>query len=382
VNKLVIITSSPVNISTWLKGQPKYLSKFFQVEMITSFSSNIKEIENYEGVRINVIPITRKITPFKDIISLFRIIKYLYKFQPDIVYSMNPKSGLLGMLAGRITNIPIRMHCVVGLVDFGSKGLKKKILIWSEKVTYFFSTNLYSNSKELGEYIAKNFSQKNIKTIGNGSINGVDTNFFSNSASPSEKQKIKNELNFKSSDFVITFIGRIVKDKGINDLVSAFLKLSSRKDNLKLLIIGSYDDNLNPINKITKDEIEKSINIKRIDFQDDIRNFLEITDLFVLPSYREGFPNVLLEAGCYGIPIVASNINGCNEVVEHGVNGLLFEKKDIEGLIESINIFLTNDKFYNSARENMRNLIIDKYSQDRFHNNLYFEMKELILLNS
>tara|TARA_B110000967_G_scaffold209987_2_gene269253 strand:+ start:15536 stop:16672 length:1137 start_codon:yes stop_codon:yes gene_type:complete len=378
----MIITSVPVNISTWLKGQPKYLSKFFQVEIITSFSSNIKEIENYEGVKINTIPLTRKITPFRDIISLYKIIKYLNKFQPDIVYSMNPKSGLLGMLAARIVNTPIRMHCIVGLVGFGSQGLKKRILIWSEKLTYYFSTNLYANSKSQGEYIAKNLTSKNIKTIGHGSINGVDTSFFLSRKSSFEKQKIKKELNFTSSDFVITFIGRIVKDKGIDDLVSAFLKLSLKQENLKLLIIGSYDDNLNPINKITKDEIEKSKNIKRINFQHDIRKFLEITSLFVLPSHREGFPNVLLEAGSFGIPIVASNINGCNEVIEHGTNGLLFEKKDIDGLVESINIFLTNNEFYNSSKLNIRNTVISKYSQDRFHSNLYVEIDRLISLNS
>jgi len=378
----MIITSVPVNISTWLKGQPKYLSKFFQVEIITSFSSNIKEIENYEGVKINTIPLTRKINPFRDIISLYKIIKYLNKFQPDIVYSMNPKSGLLGMLAARIVNTPIRMHCIVGLVGFGSQGLKKRILIWSEKLTYYFSTNLYANSKSQGEYIAKNLTSKNIKTIGHGSINGVDTSFFLSRKSSFEKQKIKKELNFTPSDFVITFIGRIVKDKGIDDLVSAFLKLSLKQENLKLLIIGSYDDNLNPINKITKDEIEKSKNIKRINFQHDIRKFLEITSLFVLPSHREGFPNVLLEAGSFGIPIVASNINGCNEVIEHGTNGLLFEKKDIDGLVESINIFLTNNEFYNSSKLNIRNTVISKYSQDRFHSNLYFEIDRLISLNS
>ena len=378
MKRLVIITSVPVNISTWLKGQPKYLSQFFQVEIVTSFSNKIKEIENYEGVKINTITFTRRITPLRDLIALYKLIRYFNKFQPDIVYSLNPKSGLLAMIAAKIVNIPIRMHCVVGLVNFGSKGLKKRVLIWSEQLTYYFATNLYCNSRLLGKYISTNLTSKKVRTIGHGSVNGVDMDYFSSSTSTSEKYRIQSELNFTSDDFIITFVGRIVKDKGVDDLVSAFSKLSVLNNNLKLLIIGSYDDNLNPIKKITRDEIEKSQNIKRINFQDDIRQFFEITNLFVLPSHREGFPNVLLEAGSYNIPIVASNINGCNEVVENGVNGLLFENKNIEALVDSINIFMTNDEFYNSVKENIRSTIFAKYSQEKFHKDLHAELNNLL----
>lgn len=378
MKKLVIITSVPINISTWLKGQPKFLSQFFEVEIVTSFSNDIKKIADYEGVKINTIEFSRRFTPVRDLISLFHLIKYLFKFKPDIVYSLNPKSGMLGMIAARVTNIPVRMHCVVGLVYFGSKGFRKKILVWSEKITYFFSTNLYCNSKNLANYIEKNLTNRAVRTIGNGSINGIDTIYFKKKATSFEKEKIRKELGFSLDDFIITFIGRIVKDKGIDDLVTAFSELSKKHNNLKLLIIGSYDDNLNLIHKDTKNHIENSNKITRINFQNDIRRYLEVSNLFVLPSHREGFPNVLLEAGSFEIPLVASNINGCNELIENGENGLLFEKKDVQELTKSIDIFLNNNDFYNKAKKNIRKTVISKYSQNEYYENLYFEMKKLL----
>lgn len=378
MKKLVIITSVPINISTWLKGQPKFLSQFFEVEIVTSFSNNIKKIADYEGVKINNIEFSRRFTPLRDLISLFQLIKYLYKFKPDIVYSLNPKSGLLGMIAARVTNIPVRMHCVVGLVYFGSKGFRKKILVWSEKITYFFSTNLYCNSKNLANFIEKNLTNREVRTIGYGSINGIDTIFFKKKATSFEKEKIRKELGFVLDDFIITFIGRIVKDKGIDDLVAAFSELSKKHNNLKLLIIGSYDDNLNSIHKDTKNQIENSNKIKRLNFQNDIRRYLEVSSLFVLPSHREGFPNVLLEAGSFELPLVASNINGCNEVIENGENGLLFDKKDVIDLTKSIDAFINNNDLYNKAKKNIRKTVISKYSKNEFNENLYFEMKKLL----
>jgi glycosyltransferase involved in cell wall biosynthesis len=378
MKKLVIITSVPINISTWLKGQPKFLSQFFEVEIVTSFSNNIKKIADYEGVKINNIEFSRRFTPLRDLISLFQLIKYLYKFKPDIVYSLNPKSGLLGMIAARVTNIPVRMHCVVGLVYFGSKGFRKKILVCSEKITYFFSTNLYCNSKNLANFIEKNLTNREVRTIGYGSINGIDTIFFKKKATSFEKEKIRKELGFVLDDFIITFIGRIVKDKGIDDLVAAFSELSKKHNNLKLLIIGSYDDNLNSIHKDTKNQIENSNKIKRLNFQNDIRRYLEVSSLFVLPSHREGFPNVLLEAGSFELPLVASNINGCNEVIENGENGLLFDKKDVIDLTKSIDAFINNNDLYNKAKKNIRKTVISKYSKNEFNKNLYFEMKKLL----
>jgi len=375
MKKVIIITTVPLSLATLIKGQPKYLSQFFEVKLVTSSSDFNNKIVEYEGVELKSINMTRKITIFQDLKSLLEIFFFILKEKPDIVYTFTPKAGFLGMLSSYFARVPVRIHNIVGMPLMEAKGKKKYLLEFIEKFTYFFSTKLLCNSFGLKQYVSENLTSKKINVLGQGSINGVDIDYFSDNLSENEKKDIRDEYNISQKDFVLTFVGRIVKDKGIDELVEAFVELKKLHNNLKLLLVGDYEENLNPIKQENKDIINNSKDIISVGFQNDVRKFLAITSLFILPSYREGLPNSLIEAGSYGIPLIATDINGCNEIIIDNETGVLVEKKNMESLKNAIELLYTDEILYNSIKSNIRKSTIKRYSQKYFLNELRNELE-------
>lgn len=364
--KLIIVVTVPVVLETWFKGQPHFLSHYYDVEIITSNAPNIQQIEEYEKVKIRTIDFTRKINILKDLKVLFQLWKFFLQAKPDIVYTLTPKAGLLGMIASFFARVPIRIHNVVGLPHLEATGKKRAILELTERLTYLFSTHLYCNSINLKNIMSTQLTSKLVNIIGNGSVNGVDENYFQDILSLDEKKDFRKMLEIEQEDFIITFVGRIVQDKGIRELVEAFSQINQNNPNTSLLLIGDFENNLDPVDTATSKIIQSCKKIIHIPFQHEIRSFLSITDLFVLPSYREGLPNVLIEAGSMGIPLIATNINGCNEIIQNGVNGLLCEKKDTNSLKNAIETLMLNKELYHAVKDNARSSIIKRYSQKYF----------------
>lgn len=376
MKKIIIIVTVPVVLETWLKGQPRFLSKLYNVEIITSNSENIKDIEKYENVPVKIVDFNRKINLFKDLKVLIQLSWYLIKNRPSIVYTLTPKAGLLGMFSSYIARVPHRIHSVVGLPHLEAQGKRREILKLTEKITYLFSTNLYCNSMNLVNEMKK-LIKKEVNVIGNGSVNGVDVEYFKDIYSENEKLELRLKNDIKINDFVITFVGRVVKDKGINELIAVFVKIKQKYKNIKLQIIGDFEEELNPISNEVKQILKSNESIIYIEFQEDIREFLAISNLFVLPSYREGLPNVLIEAGSYGVPLVATNINGCNEVIVDGENGALVNAKDEQSLYYAIEKFIVDEKYYSNIKRNVRKSIKDRYSQKYFWNKLLEEFRNI-----
>jgi len=364
MEKLIIIVTVPVVLETWLKGQANFLSNYYDVEIITAFSPKIKNIELFENCNIKTLDFNRKINLFKDIKVLFQLVAYLNSKKPKIVYTITPKAGLLGMIAAWVARVPCRLHNIVGLPHLEARGKRKAILQLTERVTYSFASQLYCNSHNLKEVIETGLTKKKVNVIGNGSVNGVDSTYFRDNFTQQEKSVMRKRLMINESDYVITFVGRIVKDKGINELIEAFNLLDCT--NLKLMLIGDFEDELDPISIKSKKEIMNNPKIIHNSFQEDIRGFLAISKLFILPSYREGLPNVLLEAGCFGVPLLATDINGCNEVIRDGENGALVKPKDVRSLHEAMKKFVSDDNYYSGIRGNVRKSIKSRYDQEDF----------------
>lgn len=373
MKKLTIIVTVPVVLETWLKGQANFLSKYYEVEIITSYSDSIKSIQNYENVSIKIMDFNRKINLFKDLKVLIQLFLYLIKYKPLIVYTLTPKAGLLGMISSWMARVPHRIHNVVGLPHLEAHGKRKFILTMTEKLTYWFATKVYCNSFNLKKEIEHKMTNKPVGVIGNGSVNGVDMEYFKDTLTEKEKYDIYKNIQIEPNDFVITFVGRIVKDKGINELIKVFSSLKEKYTYIKLLLIGDYEDDLDPISHASREAIEKNEKIIHMKFQQDIRNYLAISSLFVLPSYREGLPNVLIEAGSYGIPLVATDINGCNEIIIDGVNGALVSKKDEDSLYNEIEKFIIDKEYYSYIKSNVRKSIEEQYSQKYFYSKLLHE---------
>jgi glycosyltransferase involved in cell wall biosynthesis len=323
---------------------------------------------------------TRKITPIKDFISLIKLISFLKKERPLIIHSHTPKAGILAMLASKITNIPIRLHTVAGLPLMEEKGNKKKMLELIEKLTYSFSTFVFTNSNGLYKYIIDNnyVSKSKLKVIGNGSSNGVDVNYFSpTSVSEKEKEKLKLSLGILENDFTFVFVGRIVADKGINELINAFDTISFQNNAIKLLLVGEQESHLDPLNENTLKLISSNKNIIKTGFQKDIRPFLAVSDALVFPSYREGFPNVIMQAGAMELPVIATNINGCNEIIINEKNGVLIELKNNGAIVKAMVRLIEDEAFYKNLKSNARSMIVSRFERKVICEKILYEYKEM-----
>ena len=379
MEKLIRITTVPISIEKLLENQPKYFSKFFDITIVSSDKSELEKLGKKQGVKTFCLPLTRKITPFKDIIAIFKLYFFLKRENPKIVHSHTPKAGFVGMTASFLAGVPIRMHTVAGLPLMERKFIKKKVLIFVEKLTYLFATNVYSNSKKLMEFIlSKKFcSKRKIKTLANGSSNGIDTKYFSDNISLISKNKLLDTLKILKNDFVFCYVGRVVKDKGINELVSAFNELNLKNKNCKLIIVGKIENETNPVSKSTMGIIKKNKNILLTGFKNDVRPYLSIGNCFVFPSYREGFPNVLMQAGAMDLPCIATNINGCNEIIQDNINGFLIPPKNIDALVKAMQKIM-DKKLIIKLSKNSRLMVKEKYDQKYFWKKLLIEYNNLV----
>lgn len=378
--KLIRITTVPISLKILLKGQHRFMSTHgIKVIGVASNGEELEEVALSEGIEVKAIEMSRKITPLNDLVSLCLMYKFLKKEKPHIVHTHTPKAGTIGMLAAKLANIPIRLHTVAGLPLMEAIGTKRKVLDFVEKFTYSCATKVYPNSKGLYDFILKNnFTSKDkLHIIGNASSNGIDTSFFSKSnISLEDQNQLKNNLSIAESDFVYIFVGRLVGDKGVNELVEAFLNL--KRDNVKLLLVGSYESELYPLKESSLIEINNNPNIICVGFQNDVRPYFAISNALVFPSYREGFPNAVMQAGAMELPSIVSDINGCNEIIIENKNGIIIPVKNSKLLFEAMEKLCNDLSYYEQLKENSRPMITSRFEQQIVWNAILEEYKMLL----
>ena len=364
--KLIRITTVPLSLDKLLEGQLRFMQQHFEVTAISSEKAYLEKIGNREGVSTHHLEMTRQITPFSDFISLVKLTFYFLKVRPDIVHSHTPKAGIVGMAAAFLARVPHRFHTVAGLPLLEETGNKRKMLDFVEKLTYLFASRVYPNSNGLKEIILQNGYCKasKLKVLANGSTNGINTTYFSNDHfSFAQKEELKARYDIQDSDFVFIFVGRLVTDKGINELIAAFKKLKINHPTAKLLLVGPLETELDPLLPQTLEAIENVKQIKAVGYQQDVRLFFAISHCLVFPSYREGFPNVVMQAGAMELPSIVSNINGCNEIIVPHQNGVIIPTKDEKTLLEVMIELMENKAYYAQLRENARPMIVNRYEQ-------------------
>jgi glycosyltransferase involved in cell wall biosynthesis len=312
---LVRISTVPHSLDLLLKGQMAFMTQQgFEVIMISSSGPEVTELAKREGCQWINAPLTREFNVWKDFKALIHLVKLFHKIKPDIVHSHSPKAGAVGQMAAWICRVPLRIHTVAGLPLLEVSGIKRKILDSVERMTYKCAHWVLPNSKVQAEYLLKNnyLKEEKLKIIGEGSSNGIDLDYFSNTP---EVQKASREIrkgwNLQESDFILVFVGRLANYKGVNELVRAHVNLLKIIPNSKLVLVGPFED-LNPLDDDVRGNIEKEESIFTTGHVEDIRPYLGISDVFVFPSYREGFPQSLMQATAMGLPCVATNINVCN----------------------------------------------------------------------
>lgn len=380
--KLLRITTIPLSLDKLLTGQLRFMSSYFDVIAVSADGPEIETIKKREGCDYLVIPMTRTISPFRDYVALLKMIKLIKREKPTIVHSHTPKAGLIAMLAAYYCKTPIRLHTVAGLPLMETTGFKKQLLVWVERVIYRCANYVYPNSLELKRYIEeqKFTSSDKLKVLGNGSSNGIDVHYFERTtAIMDQAEQLKRKYAISSTNFVFIFIGRIVKDKGINELVNAFDQLNKKHTFIKLILVGPFEDELDPIHPNTRQLIRQNNAIITTGFINDIRPYLAASHVLVFPSYREGFPNAPLQAGCFELPMIVSDINGCNEIVQDGVNGLVVPPKNEIALQKAMETMIVDEALRERCAKASRSIIVHNYSRETVWNALLEEYKNLLM---
>ena len=392
--KLVRITTADISLNSLLKGQLKFLNQYFEVVGVAKDTGVLKEVSEREGIRVVDAPLERPISLVKDIKGLWFLYCLFRKEKPWCVHANTPKGSLLAMIAAWFACVPHRVYTVTGLRYQGAHGMLRTILKTMERLSCLFATNVIPEGQGVLQCLKRdNITKKSLQVIHYGNINGKDTEFFSRdntiqtaSLKQADKQIslrnlsekevrniVRSGLGFSNNDFIYIFIGRLVNDKGLGELADAIRKLENENLEIKLLLIGEIDGEDDALAKDKFNYLMQSKNVKYIGVQSDIRPYLMASDVLVFPSYREGFPNVPLEAGALGLPAIVTNINGSNEIIEDGVNGKIIQAPlDNKGTrVNDITIelytmmkwFYYHPEEVKRMGENARPIICERYEQ-------------------
>lgn len=379
--KLIRITTVPLSLDKLLSGQLHYMNSEYEVIAVSSEKEYLERVGKKEGVRTHCVEMSRKITPIKDCVAVLKLYRFFRNEKPLIVHTHTPKAGIIGMLASKLAGVPNRFHTVAGLPLLETTGITRKVLNFVEKLTYACATKIYPNSFGLQEIILKNNFCKSskLKVLANGSSNGIDTSYFNPELYEEEfKNDLRRRLGINSEDFVFVFVGRLVADKGINEMIEAFELLQQKHSKVKLLLVGSFEEELDPLLPETLRKIKENNSIITVGFQSDVRAYLAISEVLVFPSYREGFPNVVMQAGAMGLPCIVSNINGCNEIIIDGENGVIISVKDVEAVFNKMKLFIEDYNFYLKLKSNTRHLIVSRFEHILVCNAIKEEYKESV----
>lgn len=372
MKKLLRITTISHSLDLLLKGQLKYVGEHgFEVLIACTNDQRISQIEEREKVQYFELALTRTLNPLKDIVSLMNAIKLIKKLKPDIVHTHSPKAGIVGMLASKLCGVPLKLHTVAGLPLTETTGFKRWLLIQVEKLTYLSADFVLPNSNEQRKFILEHiYSNPKVQVLGKGGSNGIDLEYFNPNLFNEElKSEFKDKLQLGENDIVFCFVGRLANYKGVNELVHAFAQLNERYQNTKLLLVGPLEE-LNPLDESTLQILNTNKSIKSVGHQNDIRPFLSISDIFVFPSYREGFPQSLMQASAMNVACIASDINGCNEIIEHKISGILIKPKSTEEILQACELLYKDKNLRSYLSKAGRKNMIENFEQKKFWNKI------------
>ncbi len=356
--KILFVINDSHPLKYFLKNHIDYLNNLgcYEISVIMNNYNN----EIFDNYQINLYHFKIRRTPnlFHDIIILFKLIIHFSKYRYDIVHSLTPKSGLLTAFSAYLTFKKVRIHTFTGQVWANYTGLKRFIFKSLDQLICMLNTHILTDSNSQKQYLIDNnvVSLNRINVLNKGSICGVDLNKFKKS--DKEANLLKNELNIKDNDFVILYVGRLNFDKGVVDLINSFIKF--KNNNMHLIILGR--DEANIINYVKK--IHSDINSRNIHFINESNfpeNYMSIANILCLPSYREGFGNVVIEAAAMGVPSIVSRIYGLCDSIINGETGFFFEPGNVDDLYIKIKYLFSNQDILNNMKVNCKSFIIDNY---------------------
>lgn len=364
--KLIRVTTVPVAMYKLLQGQLKYLKKNFDVIGICSRERYFDELSQSEEIKVLDVEIKRGIYLWRDFVSVLKLIIIFKREKPLIIHSHTGKAGFVAMIAGKLSGVPIRIQTFTGVGFETTKGFYQKLFILTDKITCYCATKIIPEGDGVKKALLKfNITKKPLNIIHNGNINGIDVDYFNPLLITNEiKSALRSSMNITDYDFVYCFIGRVVGDKGINELITSFDILSKKYSDIKLILVGPFENKLDSLKESSFDIIDNNNNIILTGLQQDVRPYLALSNLFVFPSYREGFPNVLLQAGAMGLPAIVTDVNGSNEIIINEYNGLIIEMKDVFSLTNAMERLYLNRDLVNHLSSKTRKRIVENFRRE------------------
>lgn len=358
--KIIRACTVPMSV-IFVTGMLPELQKQYEVVLLSSPGQELDDAERQYGVRGIRVPMERHISLGHDLVSLCRLVYEFLREKPIMVHSMTPKAGLLCMIAAWLARVPVRVHTFTGLVFPTAIGLKRKILILTDRLTCACATHVIPEGEGVKNDLLKNgITKKPMKVLGYGNVRGIDMVKYDRRP---EVMTLSREIR-KDDIFTFVFVGRIVKDKGVNELCQAMEMLSGIAP-VRLLLVGPYEDDLDPIPQQSKTIIENNPSIEYLGskYEDELLACYAAADCFVFPSYREGFPNTVIEAGAMGLPSIVTDINGSREIIVQGENGVIIPPKDADALYKAMLDMIRNKLARDRMAANSRKMIASRFEQ-------------------
>jgi glycosyltransferase involved in cell wall biosynthesis len=376
---LLHVTTAPQSLYHFFPGQIGFMrDRGFRVEAVSSPGTLLDLFAARERIPVHAIEMPRDITPVRDLLALFQLWRLFRALRPQIVHAHTPKASLLAMLAAVLAGVPVRIYHVHGFLFMTASGVRRQFFILAERICCRLSHRILFVSPSIRNIaIEKGICSSNkSRVLHYGSINGIDAQERFNPKANTGRL-VRANAGISPNALVIGFVGRIVRDKGIVELMQAWQSLRERFDNLHLLVVGPMEKK----DRIPAEVKSRMLSDPRIHYVDEVLdpvNYYAAMDVFAFPSYREGFGLVSIEAAAMSLPVVASRIPGCVDSIVDGETGTLVPPGDADALERALTAYLENSELRKQHGKNGRSMVMEKFCQQKVWEALYEEYCELL----
>ena len=365
--KIIRSATVPMSLESFLDGTFGPLMERYELVLVSSPDPELGALHEKYGMRTIGVPMERHISPVRDAVALFRLVRVFRHERPYMVHSMTPKAGLLCMVAAWLARVPRRVHTFTGLVWPTSVGLKRKVLMLTDWLTCVCATHVIPEGEGVMHDLQQHITKKPMKVQGYGNVRGVDMAYWDAAKVHDDAVALRRQLFGDEDGFVFLFVGRLVGDKGLNELVEAFQRLQGQPgcQGARLVLVGRAEEELDPLKPETWNRIHQMPSVVEVGpaYGRGLLAWYAASDCFILPSYREGFPNTVLEAGAMGLPSIVTDINGSREIVEDGKNGMVIPSKDADALYRAMKRMMGDSQLRRAMAEHARPMIASRFEQ-------------------